>query len=218
MLYSTKKEIKSIEKYIDQWEKAKKIGAGNITLVSVNQNYPIDLVNSKYQDFVGSADYHYFVGRILFVRGAGIYGFFCAQQCIENYLKAYFIYKGGKITKNLTKNGHNLEKWLERCNACSPKRSFLRTKRSKLLIEKYDPFNELPRYPVNRRGIQGSYGYIQPHDIFPLDYFVYKIRKEMPLPLGVWDVLKEERPYSAGSLDKNDPLVLTFKESNINFP
>lgn len=218
MLYSPRQEVKTIEKYIDQWEKAKKIGAGNITLVSTNPTYSTDLENSKYQDFIGSADYHYFIGRILFVRGAGIYGFFCAQQCIENYLKAYFIFKGGKLDKKLTKNSHDLGKWLDRCKNYSTKGSFLHTRRSRLIVEKYDPFNELPRYPVTRRGIQGSYGYIQPHDIFPLDYFVYKIRKEVPLPSGVWDIFNEERPYSAGSLDKNDPLVLTFKDSNINFP
>lgn len=216
--YSINQKAHELEKYIDHWGKAQKIGAGNISATHINLNFETDIESSKYENFIGSGDYHYFIGRIIFTEGGGIYGFFCAQQCIENYFKAYVIYWVGKLDKSLVrKYSHDLHKWLDHCRNIAPKKSFLHTKRVKLIVTKYDPFNELPRYPVSRRGIIGSYAFIRPNDIYPLDYFVFRMRKEMPLPNGVWDILGDGRPFWASGLDKNDPLVQSFKFNNINY-
>lgn len=217
--YSANQKAHELEKYIDHWGRAQKIGAGNIVSTSFNQNFDLDITNSKYQDFIGSGDYHYFIGRVIFTKGCGIYGFFCAQQCIENYLKAYVIFLKHKLDKKLIrKYNHDLHGWLSCCRNIASKKSFLQTKRAELIITKFDPFNELPRYPVSRRGIKGgNFAFIQPHDIYPLDYFIFKIRKEMPLPNGTWDILGDGRPYWASSLAKDDPLVQAFKFNNINY-
>lgn len=215
--YSKNPKASKLEKYIDHWGKAQKIGAGNISQSTINPNFKTDFENTKYENFVNSGDYHYFIGRIIFTKGGGIYGFFCAQQCIENYLKAYVKYKTGKLDKNLFKYGHDLSKWLNECRKIAPSKSFLHTKRMELIATKYDPFNELPRYPVTRRGVRGGYAYMQPHDIYPLDYFIYRMRIEMPLPKRVWDIIKDERPFGVANLNPNDPLVGVFKFNNINF-
>lgn len=213
--YNTNLIIGKLEKYIDFWDRAQKMGAGNILPTSQNLNFDIEISTSKYQDFISFGDYHYFIGRIIFTKGGGVYGFFCAHQCIELYLKAYIIFKRGNLKKLLI---HDLHKLLEYCRGIAPNKSFLHTKRAELIITRFDPFYELPRYPVSRRGIKGgSYVYLQPDDIYPLDYFIFRIRKEMPLPTGNWDILGDGRPYGAASLAREDPLVEYFKFNNINY-
>lgn len=211
--YNKIRKIREVEKFVDFLIFAFKKGAGNISpTVKDKRKYKVSLVRSKYQDFIGLGDYHYFVCRVIFMKKIGVYSFFCAQQCIENYLKAYMVFRKSKV-----KEGHELIKLFKKCRNLANQGSFLKTKRAEIIIKRFDPFYEVPRYPFVRRGTGGGYTMTHPDDVYPLDYFIYRMRKEMPMPSGVWDLLSDGRPYHASMLDKNDELVAYFKLKNINF-
>jgi len=52
-----------------------------------------EMASVDWNRFVQSADYHYFVARILLSQQVHLYGLFCAHQCAENYLKAYLAFR-----------------------------------------------------------------------------------------------------------------------------
>jgi len=52
-----------------------------------------------------------------------------------------------------------------------------------------------------------------PDDIYPLDYFVYKMRKTLPYPVNMWDVLKIGNPIPLASYEA----IACLKRDNINF-
>lgn len=207
---------KSVEEYIDFLTKNKGSKSSNITLKEFNISYHSDLQQADYGGFINSGDYCYFVARILFLKGLGIIAFTLAHQAIENYLKAYLKYSVKQIAQ-----GHDLLALLNKCIKIAPTTSFLHSARANTIVCRFDPFYELPRYPVQKhRPKGGSYAYLMPDDIYPLDYFIKKMREEMPLPQGVWDIFKQDLPFGT-SLFKgqlgSDELINMFKANNINF-
>jgi len=68
------------------------------------------LAAQDYSGYVHSAHHHYAVARILFILHFWNYAFFCSQQAIENYLKAYL-----KLRNKEPPLSHPLEKLLRLC-------------------------------------------------------------------------------------------------------
>lgn len=200
--------LKKIEKYIDFLANVPK-DAANIIKNQLNVNYNSDISNIGYECFMLSGDKNYFVSRFLFFNRIHEYSFFCAQQCIENYLKACLKFSGGK-----PQDTHDLSALLEECKRIGHD-AFIHSTRIKTIIERFKPFYELSRYPVQKkfmpRGQQ--YAIMHPDDIRPLDYFVYKIREIMPYPINMWDVLKIGNLI----LPASGEAIACFKKDNINF-
>lgn len=212
------KKIIKIENYIDFLEKnSRKIGAiiADIQIVT-KQEFKKAYEICDYQYFMTAGDYHYFVSRILFLTGMGIYAFFSAHQCIENYLKAYLKYTG---EKSVLEKRHNLMNLLSLAKKKSTRGSFLRSSRCEIILRKYFPFYEIPRYPVQHsRPKNGHYAFMHPDDIHLLDYFIYEMRKITPLPKGTWNLFEKGIPYEAHLIKDYAPeLVKIFKRKNINF-
>lgn len=205
-----------IERYADNWAKFLTMeNVANISKTEKKKDYKEKRAKVLYNNFISSGDYHYFVARTIFLLGYGVYGFYCAQQSLENYLKAYLTFKKTKYeSKHET---HDLLNLLNYCIEVAPKKSFLRTRRAQVIVTRFDPFNELPRYPVYKRGPEGGYALVHPIDIYPLDYFIYRIRKEMRMPNGGWDVFKEGKPFDANMIEKDSLVMNIFKQDNINF-
>lgn len=178
--------------------------------------FRINYQKVSYAYFMTSGDYHYFIARIIFVKGAGIYAFFSGHQCIENYLQAFIKYLGIEYSP---KGNHNLLNYLSLAKERAPKRSFLRSNQIKTICDRFNPFYELPRYPVHHaRPKDGLFGFLMPDDIYLLDYFVLKMREIMPLPKGTWDVLDKGIPYEASMIENISPeLIEAFKNENVNF-
>lgn len=139
-----------------------------------------------YWHFIQSADYHYFISRILFLHHIPEYSYFCGEQCIENYLKAYIKYKGNEFQLN-----HNLRYYLDLCCSVEPNIEFFQDDRILIIISIFEPFNELARYPVQKRRPKEPLFFMFPDDIYMLDYFVFKMRELLTIPSNTWDILKK---------------------------
>jgi hypothetical protein len=95
---------------------------------------------------------------------------------------------------------------------------FITSTHIEVIIQKFDPFNELARYPVQRtRPEGGKYMYIYPDDIFVLDYFVYRMRETLSVPDNTWDILQEGHYHLQMCMEEHPEFYSTFKISNINF-
>ena len=64
---------------------------------------------------------------------------------------------------------------------------------------------------------EGRYAFLFPDDMGPLDYFIYQMRKAMPYPRNMFDLLKEGAPQSIIEIAENDNFSKIFKRDNINF-
>lgn len=208
--------IQSIEKYIDMVLGQKLHGLANAPETEKNLKYAEDLKKANYFDFISSGDYAYFTSRIIFLQGLGVIAFLLAHQAIENYLKAYIKFKGGDI-----KQMHDLMYLLGECRHFADGKSFLHSTRANLIASRYNPFYELPRYPVQKtRPKDGRYGFVVPDDIYWLDYFIYKLRNEMPIPDGTWDTFKNGHPWGTTLFSgegESEKVITLFKLENINF-
>jgi HEPN domain-containing protein len=139
----------------------------------------------KWKSFAQRADMHYFVSRVLIRNSVMEYGCFSAHQCVENYLKAFLHFVGASIPKI-----HSLPELLVHgCRSCSDPASFLFSDDAKTVCDKYNPFYELARYPVqNIRPKDGQYLAFTGEEII-LDYFVHCMRGILRLPSKSWDLL-----------------------------
>jgi HEPN domain-containing protein len=167
----------------------------------------------EYWYFVQSADYHYFVSRILFLRHVTEYSQFSGYQCIENYLKAYLKYK-----EQIPPNSHDLQELLRLCRAEDlVADSFINGDSISIIIAKYEPFYEVARYPVQKQRPKSGYAFLIPDDIFILDYFVMKMREVLSIPANTWDILKNGH-YSLFQCQQLYPgFYGIFFSDNINF-
>jgi len=111
--------IESVEKYITHLQESSEIGAGNLPLFEElpDDEYREIVDSLDYWRFVQSADHHYFISRILFLRQIYDYSMFCGYQCIENYLKGYLRYKNQHTPKS-----HNLDKLVNLCRKIAPRK------------------------------------------------------------------------------------------------
>lgn len=159
----------------------------NLPSYSDNPNYKAQLQKLNYENYIQKGDIHYFFSRVLFLYKVKFYSYFSAQQCVECYLKAFINFKNKKVPEV-----HNLEKILIECrNIQNPIEPFINSDHLEAIIRKYNPFNELPRYPIYKHGPKKS-GFVSwyPHDIYFLDYFVYKMREIFLISNNSLDILK----------------------------
>ena len=175
----------------------------------------LQLSKSPYIDFIQQGDYHYFVSRVLFMHQVVDYSNFSAHQCIENYLKGYL-----KFLNCSFKTTHNLDSLLQKCkeNALDS-HLFIFSNRAKLIIDRFDPFYELARYPVQLRSRpkRGFFSYIFPLDISVLDYFVFRMREIFPKLLDGWDIFTTGH-YKLFQCQQHHPeFYSNFIKGNINF-
>lgn len=163
--------------------------------------------------YIDAAHYHYFVARSLFLNCVFEYSFFSAHQCLENYLKAFL-----KDKRSVPPNWHKLGALLEECRKnCSDADCFLCGPRADVVIAKYSPFYELPRYPVSKEGPWG-YAYLGEEDIFILDYFVYRMRELVAVPSGHRDTFSDQHFWLQHCLKHRPEFYRLFKYRNVNFP
>lgn len=178
------------------------------------QDYKNEVIKIDYSEYIDSADYHYFVSRVLFLNHVIEYSFFSAQQCAENYFKAYL-----KAHNETPPDSHDLTVLLKKCREITLNTElFINSSYVEVIVQKFNPFNEVARYPVWRtRPKERKYMFLYPLDIYVLDYFVYRMKEDLPDPKNAWDIFGEGhfrlqacQEHSPGFYDK-------FKEDNINF-
>jgi hypothetical protein len=89
-----------------------------------------------------------------------------------------------------------------------------------IIVERFDPFNEVVRYPVARtRPEGGAWTSIYPTDMHVMDYFIYKMRQVVPVPPKHNDIFKSggDSPYFPMFPVLFPHLLQKLKEDNINF-
>ena len=218
--------VKSVEESIESLRKKVVIGPGNVPKIiecDINEsnlikdekgfNIAIAIKKIEYWHFIQSADYHYFISRILFLHHIPEYSFFCGEQCIENYLKAYLKYKNQNFPLE-----HDLRELLKRCRKVKTNvDDFIQNDKISLVISKFEPFYELPRYPVQKKRPKDGLVFWFPDDIYILDYFVMKMRELLTIPSNTWDILKKGH-YRLNECKQEFPnFYNTFFFNNINF-
>lgn len=207
--------VESIESYIDFLKAAKDCGYSNVaSLAQLDKSqYDEAVEKAEYWHYLQSADYHYFVSRLLFLHHITEYSFFSGHQAIENYLKAYL-----KQNKEFPPNTHDLNTLLQKCRACAPENDvFIHEDRVLTILAKYEPFYELARYPVQKRRPKGSYAFLIPDDVYVLDYFVLQMRRILSIPGNTWDIL-EDGHISLWECQRLFPDIYSlFFAGNINF-
>jgi len=210
--------IKSIEKSIDMiktaFESDGKRSSRAPSLGNLHGKEYRDAVEKiEYWRFIQSADYHYFVSRILYLHHILTYSQFCSQQCIENYLKAYL-----KFKNKPHQNSHNLTALLASCRDIAPvSDTFIKSDRIATIISMYEPFYELARYPVQKTRPKGTYCLVTPGDIYILDYFVMKMREILAIPGNTGDILKKGHESLISCQTFYPKFYSVFFEDNINF-
>jgi len=163
--------------------------------------------------FTQAADHHYFIARVLYLNHVTYYGLFAAYQCVENYLKAYIKARGESPPPT-----HALDSLLDICRRLnSDPNHFVNGRHIEVLLKKVAPFYEKARYPVCREDADGGYVLIVPYDIYILDYFVYRMRETLEIPVNAWDILKGGH-FHLDHCRRNSPEFYNqFFENNINF-
>jgi HEPN domain-containing protein len=206
-------DVKKVEKYVDFLAKCLKDGHSNISKTeNINSGYKNKKEELAFNHYVRSGDIHYFVSRTLFLSGVCEYSFFTAQQCIELYLKAYIKYKG-----NTPPNGHVLSDLVNECKKIAGSDDFIKSDRLITIAERFNPFYEYARYPVQKNRPQnGTYSFIYPDDIQLLDYFVYKMREIISYPENSYDILKEGKLQNLDT-EYSQNIEAQFRVNNINF-
>ncbi len=185
----------------------------NLPRTETNANYKQDISQTEAWQYIQSADYHYFVSRILFLNHVVEYSFFSAQQCIENYLKAYL-----RDHNEIPPNHHKLVALLSKCKPLSKDPlSFINSVYADVIIQKFDSFNEVARYPVQSVRPKGGYSFLHSDDIYMLDYFVFRMRKVISMPKGTWDIFSNGIMNLQMCMENCPEFYNRFKENNINF-
>jgi len=207
--------ISEIEEYILFSKQAADEGVHNLpTTEKINKQLYNESVNDvDYWRFVEAADQHYFVSRILFLNHVYDYSCFCAQQCVENYLKAYLQYKQQTVPKT-----HDLFLLVEQCRDENGSDDvFIASHHLSAIVQKYDPFYEWARYPVQNVRPKVPFGHFYPDDIFVLDYFVLKMREILKNSNDNWDIFKDGHFSLRHSQNKSPEFYDVFFAKNINF-
>lgn len=178
------------------------------------QDYKSRVANIDYWYFIQHADQHYFVARILFIHHVIEYSFFAAQQCVENYLKAYL-----KFRKTIPPDTHDLKTLLDQCRRSSHTlEPFITSTHIEMIVQLFNPFNELARYPIQKnRPKDGQYLLMYPTDIFNLDYFVYRMREILSIPTNTWDILRNGLQQLVSCQEECPDFYSVFRNDNINF-
>lgn len=187
----------------------------NISETEVDRRrYKEALALTSWVQFVQSADYNYFVARVLLAQSIGLYGLFAAQQCVENHLKAALIKGGAAVLQT-----HNLRQLLVAARDVSPADSILRSLHLETICLRFNPFYEMGRYPVHfTRPRDGTYISTPTQDILYLDYFVCRMRQEMPLQIDSWDILGNLGHQELELVREFNPEVYAvFVSGNLNF-
>jgi HEPN domain-containing protein len=179
-----------------------------------NRDYKSRVAQIDYWRFIQHADQHYFVARILFMHHVMEYSFFCAQQCVENYLKAYLKYHNA-----IPSDSHDLKTLLDHCRRLSHTlEPFIASTHIEIIVQLFNPFNELARYPIQkRRPKDGQYALTHPTDIFNLDYFVYRMREILSIPTQTWDILRDGLQDLQMCQEECPEFYSVFRIDNINF-
>jgi HEPN domain-containing protein len=205
----------SIEEYIEHLKSSKDIGAANLPgLDELSHAEYVEAVQSiEYWRYVQAADYHYFVSRVLFLLHVTEYSFFAGHQCVENYLKAYLKSRGA-----LPDNIHRLGKLLDTVRSLAPVADgFLHEDRASIVVERFEPFYELARYPVRRSRPKGGYAFLIPDDIYVLDYFVLRMRSLLSIPSNTWDILRDGHYNLELCKEQSPHFYRLFAINNVNF-
>ena len=211
-------KIKEIQEYLDGLKNPRDtidiMGLRNLEKLSKVEYH--DLIDeTTYLDFIQSGDYHYFVSRTLFHFSIDHYSFFAAQQCVENYLKAYL-----RFQNQIPPNWHLLPELLVECRKVSAASdAFINSDHCETMVRKYNPYNELARYPIQKiRPQDGSFGVLRPLDIWILDYFVFCMRQIMPVPTDDWNIMEPDGHQYLQCCGYDHPDILKrFMDGNINF-
>ena len=208
----TKEEkIKNIEDSLFSLKDGIDQGYANIpNYENENYDYQDQKQNLNHGSYMAAGNYNYLASRILFKMSVYEYSFFCAQQCIENYLKGFLKVKGENI-----KDTHDIFYLLQKCRKFNSKNDFINSEAIEVIVRKFIIFNELPRYPVVKKFKSKTGGYIicETNDINILDYFILKMRTIMVFPEERADLLKFEGVYSM----LGEETRKIFKEGNVNF-
>ena len=207
--------ISEAQRLLAHARSAKADGAINIAPIEKDRaRFKKEMASVDWGRFVQSADYHYFVSRVLLSQQVHLYGLLCAHQCVENYLKAYLAFCAVQIEPI-----HELLELLKKARLYTPDpMSFLNSEDIETICEKFEPFYELARYPVQiTRPKDGKYIVIPSVEIAILDYFVLKMRKIMVLPHESWDILKAKGHIELQIVKEFRPdFYAIFKDGNIN--
>ena len=205
--------LSHVEKYMASLQISSEKNTGGLPGRQKHPTFDQSVRNLSFAEYVDSADYHYFVARVLFLQCVIEYSLFCSQQCVENYLKAYLSQLG--IAPPST---HDLALLVEKCKENeSDQSSFVFTTAMHVIVLKYNGFNEVPRYPLARFGIGSGYAAIWPDDICVLDYFVYQMRKAITIPETRWDILRNGHMRLGLCEDSFPDFYNLLKKDNINF-
>ena len=193
--------------------------AANMPVLKEVSDFKDRVKRTEYWRYIHSADYHYFVSRILFLRMIYTYSYFSGFQCIENYLKAFLKYCGVAVPTK-----HPLGDLLDLCRGVvQPKPDFIHSRYIEVITRRFEPYYQIGRYPVQTiRPKSGTQSFLYPDDIFVLDYFVYQMRRILTIPQNTWDMFRQGK--GAGLME----LVSCMREfpdfynlvkwNNINFP
>jgi len=213
-----KQKLKEIKKHLRHIKKSAEEGV--ITYNSLEQlddnQYNQAIGKIEYWKFLQFGDYHYFVARILFLHHIREYSFFAAHQCIESYLKSFL-----KLRKKIPPRTHSLRNLLGECRKFALKKdSFIRSVYLTIIVDRYDPFYELPRYPIQRtRPHKGMYGSEYPTDIYVLDYFIFRMREILTIPKNTYDLIRSKNHIRLIECKEYYPdLYRLFFSNNVNFP
>ncbi|MGU7853095.1 HEPN domain-containing protein [Burkholderia orbicola] len=169
--------------------------------------------NATAADYLLFAEEHYAISRILFHVGQWEYGFYCGQQMIETYLKAYIKEKG-----ETPKDTHDLRNILEKCRDLDPSQPFINGEHIEVIVDMFNPFNEFPRYPVFKKGPSGGVGTTYPHNVYTLDYFALKMRELVPTPENRSSLFKGNHFKMHQLTNEYPEIYRLITDSNINFP
>ncbi|HVG17712.1 MAG TPA: HEPN domain-containing protein [Blastocatellia bacterium] len=212
-----KERIAAIENYLLRARDAANAGADNLSpFVKDRSHYDEILKNLDYNAYLQRGDMHYFVARILLLNWVAEYGYFCSQQCIENYLKGYLRGKGV-----IPPQEHNLDRLLEAAKKLTVDMgSFLQSDFIKVIVDKFNPFYELARYPAQiTKPKDGKYVMFASLDVETIDYFIYRMRLIMKPPLGGWDILSDHGHKDLNMCREYRPeFYQFFLRDNMNFP
>jgi hypothetical protein len=210
----SKETLSQIHKIIAREQDFQEANSKNFPLTVKNEKFADSLESTSYWRFIEFADYHYFISRILYKKKVFEYSMFCGNQCIENYLKAYLIFKGV-----IPDPKHGLLHFLYKCREItSPKNGFIHSKQLFTIVSKYNPFEEYARYPVQHERPGDIFVFNYPNGIYMLDYFVFSMRQIIRTPEGERDIFIDGHQYLDNCRVEYPDFYIEFIDKNINFP
>lgn len=205
---------------VEQWlianRDAKAASPDVLNLPTLEERCGLDYQTRKaslqYADYLLYAEQHYAIARILCQSRVWVYGFFCAQQAVETYLKAYLKMHGSE-----PKNTHDLSKLLQTCRALKRGDDFIDGAHIEIVVSMFDAYNEVGRYPVHKRGPAGTMGATFPHDLYAMDYFVYKLRELVPTPANHSSLFSNTHVFLSRMQHLQPETYRLITADNINF-